>query len=143
MFTALLVLVCAVFVAYILPQFRLFKFRIEDKILPEQRKPVSSIIHLFSGPNDGAVQEIEGAKEDLPHFLITPYMPKDEEGNPQPDEENLIPGPGGMVYVKPSLAFYQQVTDEDYIYVRDINDTEFRKIQMTGQLPKFTVDDHS
>lgn len=97
-------------------------------------------VKLFSGPNDGEVHEIPGERNELPHFFIAPYVPRDEDGNPIPDEENIVNARDGILYVKPNLAYYQQVTDEEYIYVRDINEHELKKIQM-GQLPNFKRDD--
>lgn len=130
--TTLMVLWFATFAVYVLP--RLVKRFVPPNFgltIPEPQQPKSSIVRLFNGPNDGQVHEIQ---EDLPDFFITPYLPTDEDGNPMPDEENIV-RQNGMVYVKPNLAYYQQITEEDYIYVRDIDHEELNKIRITGELP--------
>lgn len=133
--TILLVLFFAVLVVYILPQFNTFSFKLQ---VPEPERPKSSVVRLFSGPNDGEIHRIAGDKEQLPPFFVAPYVPKDENGMPK--EENIIGQMNGMAYIKPSLAYYQQVTDEDYIYVRDINEFELEKIKL-GELPEFRRED--
>lgn len=117
----------------ILPQ--LSPIRFHYHVTPPAPPPVQTV-NLYSGPNDGEVHEVPGSKEELPPFFITPYVPKDENGMPIPDEDHIMHSENGMLYVKPNLAYYQQVTDEDYIYVRDINEHEFKKIRL-GQLPTF------
>lgn len=136
MFTALLVLIGAVFVVYILPQFSPFHI---DLALPMPPEPPHNIIRLFDGPNDGQVHEVRVAQDQLPHFFVAPYLPLDEDGNPAPDESNIVQQANGMVFVKPSLAYYQQVTEQDYFYVRDITDNEFNQIKYHGQLPTFKL----
>lgn len=136
MFTTLLVLFVAVVVVYILPQF-LPTPSLKQR---EQAPPPMATIRLYSGPNDGEVLRVPGGKEELPHYFVQPYVPRDENGMPIPDEENIVHSANGMLYVKPSLAYYQQITDEDYIYVRDINESELAKIQM-GLLPVVKKDE--
>lgn len=92
---------------------------------------------LYSGPLDAQVHEIKG--NNIPGFVVAPYIPRDENGLPTPDEDHIVHADNGMAYVKPNLAYYQQVTDEDYIYVRDITEHELKKIQL-GQLPSFKQD---
>jgi len=138
MFQTLLVLWFAVVAVMVVPKLNPFTFKVKTV---EPPKPETSVIHLYSGPNDGQVHEIRGSKDELPHFFVTPYLPRDENGDPVPDEERMVPGASGMVFLKPALAYYQQVTDNDYIYVRDINENEFQKIRMTGEPPKFQVDE--
>lgn len=138
MFVMLWVLFGAVLVVYVLPQF--IKVRVKPKTV--EPKPITqSIIHLFDGPHDGTVQKIPMEADKLPHYFVTPYVPLDEDGNPVPDESHIVHQGNGMVYVRPNLAYYQQVTEEDYFYVRDINEQELKKIQITGELPQFKVDD--
>lgn len=132
-------------VVHTIPKYLSFKdFPLDHFIeLPKSTKPVETkktVIHLYSGPNDGEVHEVPSAPEDLPHFFITPYMPKDENGMPDPSEENIVQA-GGMIYVRPNLAYYQQITEEDYFYVRDVDHTEVQKIQLTGELPSMQKKD--
>lgn len=131
--TIILVLFIAVFVVMILPQF--IPIRLQYSPRPAE-PPVTQHVKLYSGPNDGEVHEIPGKKEELPHFFVAPYLPTDENGMPVPDEDHIVHSGNGMMYVKPHLAYYQQVTDEDYIYVRDISEHELKKINL-GQLPEF------
>lgn len=136
--TIFLVIIAAVFVAYVLPQF-ISWVSLFDAWTSPWTPPVvpHTTIRLFDGPNNGQVHDVESDPDNLPHFFVAPYLPRDENGNPQPPEQNIIHQSNGMVYVKPSLAYYQQVTPEEYFYVRDITDDEWKQIHHTGQLPEF------
>jgi len=137
MFTTLLVLWIAVAVVQIAPKL-LPRYEIHP---PTPPKPKASLVHLFSGPNDGEIVKVPYDKTELPPHFIAPYVPRDENGMPDPEEANIVHAGNGMAYVKPSFAYYQQVTEEDYIYVRDIDEGELQKLQMTGELSVFKKGD--
>ncbi len=101
----------------------------------EPQEPEIAIVHMFGGPLEGEVHEIRA--DTLPHYFVTPHMPKDEDGHPIITEENVVAGPNGMSFVKPAIAFYTQMTDNEYLFVRDITEAELNKLRMTGELPKF------
>lgn len=133
------VILAAVVISYVIVPALARRIKVTPTI-PKTPEPESSVIHLYSGPNDGEVHRIMAAEAELPAYYVSPYMPKDEDGNPNPDEANLQQMGGGMVFIRPSLAYYQQVTETDYIYVRDVTQPELDKLRLTGELPKFKVE---
>jgi hypothetical protein len=109
----------------------------ETKVPAEPPKPSTILCKLFDGPAGGAVEELRTSK--APPFLVTPYIPKDEEGNPL--AENIVINMYGQQQVKANYAFYQQITDTDYIYVRDMSEAEFQRARLTGEPPAITKQD--
>jgi len=104
------------------------------------RKPEFYDVKMLGGPFDGQFERVpkekkdDGTWTDPPHFFIAPYQPEpDEDGNPP--SENIVGWMRGTLYIRPNYAYYQQVTDVEYFYVRDIDEDEISKIQHTGQLP--------
>lgn len=94
----------------------------------EERELIT--VKLFDGPKDGTVQQVEA--DNQPHFFIQPYLPVDEDGMPK--EENIVSQQADRVFFKPSFAFYQAITDEDYFYVRDIDENELESLKL-GKMP--------
>lgn len=139
MMLILFIIVCAVLI-YGVP--KLFKIKGEREAL----KPEFYSVKLLGGPFDGDAQNIPKEKDDsgewtnAPHFFITPYPPKmDDEGHPP--QENIVGWMRGTLYIRPNYAYYQQVTPEEYFYVRDIDEEEIARIQHTGKLPEVIKQD--
>lgn len=107
----------------------------------ESKKPNDFIVKMFGGPFDKSVQRVPYEKDGgQPHFFITPYPPQfDEEGNPP--QENIVGWMRNTVYVRPNYAYYQQISDQEYFYVRDLEEIEVLKLQQTGQMPAVQSDD--
>jgi hypothetical protein len=91
-------------------------------------------VKMFGGPHDKTVQQIPYEKNaEQPPFIVSPYPPQlDDEG--QPPQENIVGWMRNTLYVRPNYAYYQQISDEEYFYVRDLNEEEIVKLQQ-GQLP--------
>jgi hypothetical protein len=108
------------------------------RLTPKAPAPPELIpVHLFGGPHHDTTQKVPA--DDKPQFFIAQYLPIDEDG--QPKAENLIQAEGDRAYFKPSYAYYQAVTDNDYFYVRDITPQEINQMQTTGKLPSPEVND--
>jgi hypothetical protein len=88
-------------------------------------------VNCFGGPCDGHKHQI--TMPERPHWYISPYLPTDDDG--QPKEENRIGYLGEMHYFKPNIAFYQQMSEEDYFYVRDITESELHNLTTSGVVP--------
>ncbi len=101
--------------------------RWEDAI-QAQVPPVPSKVKYFGGPLDGRVDLI--TEEKRRPFFITPYVPKDE--TKRGEVFGIV---NGMPMHKPNLAYYREVTDEEYFYVRDITHEEYGFLVETGQPP--------
>lgn len=102
--------------------------RIEDAIV-EQVPPVPTKIKYLGGPYDGRVDLIHEDKKKP--FFIAPYIPKNE------DERGEVFGViNGVPMYKPNLAYYREVTEEEYFYVRDISHEEYGFLVETGQAPE-------
>lgn len=116
------------------------RFR-EEPVAFEPQAPEFFDIKLYDGPLDQHIKRVSKDECEVPpHFYIAPYTPAlDEEGNPP--RENVIGWMRGVVYLRPNFAYYQQVTDEDYFYVRDLDEPEVDLIQRTGKLPEFQKQD--
>lgn len=104
----------------------------------EAKMPEFFTLRLFGGPMDKSIERVPKEKDPdgnltPPHFYIAAYPPElDEQGNPP--VENVVGWMYGKIYIKPNYAYYQQVTDEDYFYVRDIDEEEIARIQ-SGTMP--------
>lgn len=122
---------------YIIPKLVRFFLEVRAELWvaneEEQSQPKLQqfVCKTFGGPCDGHIHQVE--MPDRPHWYVSPYLPTDEEGNP--DERNRVGFLAGTHYFKPNLAYYQQVTDEDYFYVRDITEQEFETLAHFGKLP--------
>jgi hypothetical protein len=107
--------------------------RLVNALLPKPPAPPELIpVHLFGGPHHDTTQQIRA--DEKPQFFIAQYLPVDEETG-EPKEENLIKADEQKMYFKPSYAYYQAITDNDYFYVRDITAQEIYTMQKTGKLP--------
>lgn len=104
-----------------------------ESVIP--RIPVK--VKYLGGPYDGHMDLVEEDKKKP--FFITPYFPKDAESEP----ELIGVTPFGAPVYKPSLAYYREVTDEEYFYVRDISHEEYNFLVETGQAPAVEADSTS
>jgi hypothetical protein len=101
--------------------------RWEDTI-QAQIPPVPSKVKFLGGPYDGRVDLIHEDKKKP--FFIAPYVPNEEE-----DRGEVFGVINGIPMHKPNLAYYREVTDEEYFYVRDITHEEYGFLVETGQPP--------
>ena len=99
-----------------------------EDVIQAQVPAVPSKIKYLGGPLDGRVDLI--AEEKKKPFFIAPYVPKDEEK--RGEVFGII---NGIPMHKPNLAYYREVTDEEYFYVRDITHEEYGFLVETGQPP--------
>jgi hypothetical protein len=79
-------------------------------------------VKFFGGPLDGYVDLVEAA---FP-FYVAPYRGKGEL------ETKIIMGHEVQI---PALAYYRQVQDNSYFYVRDISQDEAQVLYTTGIEP--------
>ena len=90
--------------------------------------PVPSKVKYHGGPLDGRMDLIPEEKKKP--FFIAPYVPKDEEKRGE-----VFAVVGGQPMHKPNLAYYREVTEEEYFYVRDISHEEYGFLVETGEAP--------
>lgn len=99
-----------------------------EAVIQAQTPPVPAKVKFLGGPYDGRVDLIHEDKKKP--FFIAPYVPKAEE------ERGEVYGViNGVPMHKPNLAYYREVTDEEYFYVRDITHEEYGFLVETGQPP--------
>ncbi len=99
----------------------------EDKI--QATVPaVPTKVKFLGGPFDGRVDLM--LEEKKKPFFIAPYVPKEE------DKRGEVFGIiNGIPMHQPNLAYYREVTDEEYFYVRDITHEEYGHLVETGTPP--------
>jgi hypothetical protein len=99
-----------------------------EEIIQATVPPVPAKIKYLGGPYDGRVDLIQ--EEMKKPFFIAPYVPKEE------DKRGEVFGViNGIPMHKPNLAYYREVTDEEYFYVRDISHSEYEHLVETGTPP--------
>lgn len=91
---------------------------------PVLEKPKSVEIHFFGGPLDDHVFSITEAED----YYVTPYIPRDEDGNYDMSQVKERGRMGDKVFIEPNMAFYTQVTPDSYFYVRDVTQPELNKL---------------
>ena len=96
--------------------------------IQESIPPVPSKIKYLGGPLDGRMDLIPEEKKKP--FFIAPYIPKDEEKRGE-----VFAVIAGQPMHKPNLAYYREMTDEEYFYVRDISHEEYSFLVETGEAP--------
>lgn len=101
------------------------------KMKAEQPEMHEFAVKCYDGPCHGHIHSI--VMPERPNWYISPYVPTDEDG--VPDMENAIGQIKNTVYFEPNLAYYQQVDDEDYFYVRDITKAELDALVQHGVTP--------
>lgn len=125
-------LVVAILLVYGIP--KLFK----DKQLIEEPETTPKVIKFFDGPLDGRAQPIMDVPAD---FYVMPYIAKDKDGNIDTDKSQPIGHILDKQYFAPVYAYYQQVTPEDYFYVRDLSEQEVERVSATGLQPRIETKD--
>ncbi len=92
--------------------------------------PVPVKVRYLGGPLDGRVDLVP---EDIKQpFFVLPYIPVEEDKRGEQYGEMF-----GKPLHKPNLAFYTQVEDDSYFYVKDISEEEFKQIMVDGTPPSF------
>jgi hypothetical protein len=69
-------------------------------------------------------------------YLVFQYIPEDET-----ERGEIIGHLGERVFYQPSIAYYQQVTDQEYFYVRDLTNEEAALLVSQGVLPPVEGED--
>jgi len=120
-----IVLAVAIVVLYVVPKLlrRLFV-----KPTPE---PEVHVITFYGGPED---QHEYKVLKRYPWYMI-PYIPKNPEERKVRDQLFNQAGEPVFQLVDHSYAFYQQIEDGKYFYVRDVTKEEVMTTLQTGQLP--------
>jgi hypothetical protein len=98
-------------------------FRSVEEKTAQMRK-----VKFFDGPLNGSVQEVS---DDSPWYTF-PYLPDDQDEWEEDESRKPVEG---MRYIKPHWAYYQQIEDENYFYVRDIREDEMMELHQDGKLP--------
>lgn len=106
-------------VVYGVPAFYRKYIKTESVVAPEE---ATLEIQFYGGPLDGQLRPVPEGME----FYVTPYIPLDENGEPVLNESKIMGQMGDRVYVRSSYAFYQQIDDTSYFYVRDISENEVK-----------------
>lgn len=122
-----------ILVVFGVPRFMTRKPKAEKTEQTKTERANIFLMRLLGGPADGTVEKI--VEDKRPDFFVAVYPPKLDE-NGQPPEENIVGHMYGKFYVRPNYAYYKQITDEDYFYVRDLSEKEMQKIAVTGELPE-------
>lgn len=117
----------------------LLKRRPSDKRGPKSETPKTRdltpfIMKLIGGPADGHIEKI--VEPERPLFFVATYPPKVDEYTGMPPEENIVGHMYGKVYIRPNYAYYRFVMDDEYIYVRDLEEKEVQNIAITGEQPE-------
>lgn len=100
-------------------------FKTHVPVKPEEAPmPEPTKVQFYGGPLDGMVQPVEPSSD----FVVAPYLPRTEDGEVDISEAKVVGHMGDKVYFEPSLAYYQQIMDDSYFYVRDISTTEMYKL---------------
>ena len=132
-----IVLGTAVAIFYAIPKVVRFVLSVRSELRRDQTLKAEALLRkeynvkCYDGPCHGHVHQI--VLEDRPKWYISPYVPTDDDG--QPNADNIVGQLRDTVYIEPSLAYYQQVADEDYFYVRDISKNELQVLVESGILP--------
>ena len=100
-----------------------------EETIQEHVPPVPTKVKYLGGPFDGRIDLVHEDKKKP--FFIAPYVPKDEEKRGE-----VFGQINGVPMYKPNLAYYREVTDEEYFYVRDITHEEYGFLVETGQPPE-------
>jgi hypothetical protein len=100
--------------------------RIND-LIPD----VPNLIQFTGGPLNGTANLVEEIKP----FYVAPYIPENE------DERKLWGTLGDKPIFYPQLAYYTQISEDEYLYVRDISEQEFYHLRVTGQQPSVRTAD--
>lgn len=108
----------------------------KDTNVDEPGKPSrvnTYIMKLRGGPADGYVEKV--VEPERPLFFVATYPPTPDEETGMPPEENIVGHMYGKVYVRPNYAYYRYVMEDEYIYVRDLEEKEVQNIAITGEQP--------
>lgn len=120
--------------ASIFPLTKVYDFVVEkilrkwDENLMSQIPPMPVQVRYLGGPLDGHVDLISA--DSRKPFFIAPYIPQDESQRGEQFGEVH-----GTPLYKPNLAYYREVTDSEYFYVRDITHHELAAVMQTGMPP--------
>lgn len=105
-----------------------------DERIESDVPPIPAKIRYLGGPFDGRIELVHESQRKP--FFIAPYIPKN------PDERGEQYGEvHGMPLFKPNLAYYREMTPEDYFYVRDITHEEYGALLETGLPPAIQNED--
>lgn len=120
-----IVIAAALFVVFELPRRFKDKELIEDNVLQEKPEPTPiPQVHFYGGPLHNEVHTVPTVKE-RNDFVIHPYVPEDEDGVPQLDPSMIMgTAPDGRAMIMPKFAYYQQIDDSNFFYVRDVTQKE-------------------
>jgi hypothetical protein len=92
------------------------------------------IMKLIGGPANGYVEKV--VEPERPLFYVATYPPEMDEATGMPPEENIVGHMHDKLYVRPNYAYYRFVMDDEYIYVRDLEEREVQTIAITGEQPE-------
>lgn len=107
------------------------------RVKPEKTKTSSVnpyIMKLIGGPADGHVEKI--VEPERPLFFVATYPPEPDEHTGMPPEKNIVGHMYGKMYIRPNYAYYRYVLEDEYIYVRDLEEKEVQNIAITGEQPE-------
>lgn len=102
------------------------QFVVRHKAL-EKPEVTTKEVKFLGGPLDGKSLPVDETQD----FYVTPYIPEDESERGEP-----VGHLGDKLFYQPKFGYYQQVTDDEYFYVRDITEQELERVQATGELPE-------
>lgn len=92
------------------------------------------IMKLIGGPANGHVEKI--VEPERPLFFVATYPPEADEETGMPPQENIVGHMYGKLYVRPNYAYYRYVLEDEYVYVRDLDEKEVQNIAITGEQPE-------